>query len=56
MTVSFFSKEGEKIFQIGKDKTGAPTFDAVDIKDSNSVAVSSGRNSNICIAIIEIEI
>ena len=55
MTVSFFSKEGEQIFQIGKDKTGAATFDAVDIKDNNSVAVSSGRDSNICIAMIEIE-
>ena len=54
-TVSFFSKEGEKIFQIGKDKTGAATFDAVDIKVNNSVAVSSGWDSNICIAIIEIE-
>jgi len=54
-TVNFFSQEGEELFQIGKDTTGVPTFDAVYIKDNNSVAVSSGRESNRCIAIIDIE-
>jgi hypothetical protein len=38
-----------------KDKTGSHTFDVVYIKDNNSVAVSSGRGSNRCISIIDIE-
>jgi hypothetical protein len=36
--VSFINKEGVELFQIGKDKTGSCTFDAVYIKDNNSVA------------------
>jgi hypothetical protein len=52
-TVRVINKEGVKLFQIGMDRTGACTFDAVYI--NNSVAVSSGWGSNICIAIIEIE-
>jgi protein involved in ribonucleotide reduction len=32
-TVSFINKEGVELFQIGKDKTGSCTFDAVYIKD-----------------------
>jgi hypothetical protein len=40
-TVRFINKEGVKLFQIGKDKTGSGTYDTVYIKDNNSVAVSS---------------
>ena len=54
-TVSFINKEGVELFQISKDKTGACTFDTAYIKDNNSVAVSSGRGSNRCISIIDIE-
>jgi hypothetical protein len=36
------NKKGVELFQIGKDKTGSDTFDTVYIKDSTSVAVSSG--------------
>jgi DNA-binding beta-propeller fold protein YncE len=54
-TVSFINKEGVELFQIGKDKIGSCTFDAVYIKDSNSVAVSSGGGNNKCITIIDIE-
>jgi len=53
-TVSFINKEGVELFQIGKDRTGSCTFDTVYIKDNNSVAVSSGRGINGCIAIIDI--
>jgi hypothetical protein len=54
-TVSFINEEGIDLFKIGKDKTGSHTFDVVYIKDNNSVAVSSGRGSNRCISIIDIE-
>ena len=54
-TVSFINTEGVVLFQISENKTGACTYDAVYIKDSNSVAVSSGRGDNICITIIDIE-
>jgi DNA-binding beta-propeller fold protein YncE len=54
-TVRVINKEGVELFQIGMDKTGACTFDAVYIKDNNSVAVSSGWDSNRCISIIDIE-
>jgi DNA-binding beta-propeller fold protein YncE len=55
-TISFINKEGVESFQIGKDKTGADTYDAVYIKDNNSVAVSSGdRGVNRCITIINTE-
>jgi hypothetical protein len=48
------STEGVELFKIGEDKTGSRTYDAVYIKDSNSVAVSSGFGSNKCITIIDI--
>ena len=51
-SVRFINKE---LFQIGKDKTGSCTYDAVYIKDTNNVAVSSGNGSNKCITIIDIE-
>jgi len=55
-TISFINKEGSELFQIGKDKTGAETYDTVYIKDNNSLAVSSGdKGDNICITIIDIE-
>ena len=55
-TASFMNKEGEELFQIGKDETGSNTFDTVYIKDTNSVALSSGdKEGNACIAIIDIE-
>ena len=54
-TVSFINKEGVKLFQIGRDKTGSRTYDTAYIKDNNSVAVSSGDDSNRCITIIGIE-
>jgi DNA-binding beta-propeller fold protein YncE len=53
--VRFINKEGIQLFQIGKDKTGSNTYDTVYIKDTNSVAVSSGRGHNRCIAIIDVE-
>ena len=52
--VSFINKEGVELFQIGKDKTGSCTYDTAYIKDNNSVAVSSGDDSNRCITIIDI--
>ena len=52
-TVRFISKEGIELFQISKDKTGS--FDTVYIKDTNSVAVSSGYRDNTYITIIDIE-
>jgi hypothetical protein len=52
--VSFINKEGVELFQIGKDKTGSRTYDTVYIKDNNSVAVSSGEDSNRCITMIDI--
>ena len=54
-TVAFINKEGIKSFQIGKDKTGFSTYDTVYIKDTNSVAVSSGGGGKRCITIIDIE-
>ena len=54
-TVSFISKEGVELFQIGKDKTGSNTCDTVYIKENNSVAVSSGDIDNRCITIIDRE-
>ena len=52
---SFINKDGVGLFQIGKDQTGSDTYDAVYIKDNNSVAVSSGKGRNKCITIIDIE-
>jgi len=52
---SFINKEGLELFQIGKDKTASDTYDTVYIKDNNSVAVSSGKDRNRCITIIDIE-
>ena len=54
-TVRFINKEGVELFQIGKDKTGANTCDTVYIKDTNSVAVSSGGRGKRDITIIDIE-
>jgi DNA-binding beta-propeller fold protein YncE len=54
-TVSFINTEGVELYQIGKGKTGAHTYDTVYIKDNNSVAVSSGGGSNKCITIIDID-
>ena len=53
--VRFINTEGVELFQIGKDKTGASTCDTVYIKDTNSVAVSSGGRGKRCITIIDIE-
>ena len=53
--VRFINKEGIELFQIGKDKTGSGTYDTVYIKDTNSIAVSSGGGGKSCIAIIDIE-
>ena len=54
-TISFINKEGVESFKIGKDKTGAGTYDTIYIKDNNSVAVSSGdQGVNRCINIINI--
>jgi protein involved in ribonucleotide reduction len=39
-TVRFINKEGIESFQLSKDETGS--VDTVYIKDTNSVAVSSG--------------
>ena len=55
-TISFINEEGVESFKIGKDKTGAGTYDTIYIKDNNSVAVSSGdQGVNRCINIINIE-
>ena len=54
-TVTFINKDGEELFQIGKDQTGSDTYDTVYIKDNNSVAVSSGIGDKQCITIIDIE-
>ena len=54
-TVRFINKEGIASFQIGKDKTGSDTYDKVYIKDTNSVAVSSGYGGHRCITILDIE-
>jgi DNA-binding beta-propeller fold protein YncE len=55
-TVRFINKEGIQSFQISKDKTGSCTYDTVYIKDTNSVAVSSGVIAGKrCINIIDIE-
>ena len=54
-TVIFISKDGVQLFHIGEDKTGARPYDTVYIKDTNSVAVSSGFGGNKGIAIIDIE-
>ena len=53
--VSFINTEGVELYQIGKDKTGACTYDTVYIKDNNTVAVSSGGGGNRCITIIDID-
>jgi hypothetical protein len=53
--LTFLNKEGVELFQIGKDKTGSSTFDALYMKEDNSVAVSCGDAGNRCIAIIDIE-
>jgi WD40 repeat protein len=53
-TISFINRDGVELFQIGKDKTGADTYDTFYIKDNNSVAVSSGFEVNRCITIIDI--
>ena len=52
--VTIFTKDGVELFQICKEKTGSDNYDTVYIKDSNSVAVSSGGGSNRCITIIDI--
>jgi len=54
-TIRFINKEGIELFQISKDKTGSNTYDTVYIKDTNSVAVSSGYGGNRCITLIEID-
>jgi hypothetical protein len=54
-TVRFTNKDGVELFQIGKDKTGSNVYDTVYIKDTNSVAVSSGWRGKGCITIIDIE-
>jgi hypothetical protein len=53
--ITFWNKEGVEIIKIGKDKTGARTHDTLYIKVDNIVAVSSGRGTNRCITIIDIE-
>ena len=56
-TVRFINKEGIELFQISKDKTGSDYYDTVYIKDTNSVAVSSGwGGGKICTCITEIDI
>jgi hypothetical protein len=54
-SVCFMNTEGVELFQIGKDRIGSATCDAVYIKDNNSVAVSSGWGDNRCITIIDID-
>jgi hypothetical protein len=49
------SKEGVELFHVDVDKTGCRTYDAVYIKDNNSVAVSSSDGSNSRITIIDLE-
>jgi F0F1-type ATP synthase membrane subunit b/b' len=49
------SKNRVELIKIGKDKTGASSYDTVYIKDTNSVAVSSWYGGNGCITIIDIE-
>ena len=53
-TISCINK-GVELFQIGKDKIGSETYDAVYIKDNNSLAVSSGFGIKKCITITDIE-
>jgi hypothetical protein len=53
--VRFLNKDGVELSQIGEDKTGSCTYHTVFIKDTNSVAVSSGEGINICITMIDIE-
>ena len=55
-SVRFINKEGIESFRIGKDKTESDTYDAVYIKNTNNVAVSSGYGDNRCISIIDTEI
>jgi hypothetical protein len=43
------------LFQMDKDKIGSSTYDALYIKEDNSVAVSSGVEDKRCITIINIE-
>jgi WD40 repeat protein len=52
-TASFINKDGDELFQIGEDKTGACIYDTVYIKDDNSVAVSGGDNRRITMIDIE---
>ena len=54
-TVSFINKEGVELIQIGRDKTGSDTYDAVYMKAINSVAVSTADGENRCITKIDIE-
>ena len=53
--VTFLNSEGVELFQIGRDKTGSYTSDTVNIKEDNSVAVSSGGGKKTCISIIDID-
>jgi len=53
--VRFIDKDGVELFKIGKQKKGFSTYDTVYLKDSNSVAVSSGVVGKRCITIIDIE-
>jgi hypothetical protein len=41
------NKEGVELFQMDKDKIGSSTYDALYIKEDNSVAVSSGVEDKI---------
>ena len=53
--LTFLNKEGVELFQMGKDKIGSSTYDALYIKEDNSVAVSSGVEDKRCITIINIK-
>jgi len=53
-TINFINREGVESFQITKHTIGSDTYDAVYIKDNNSVAVSSGLGRNKCITMIDI--
>jgi hypothetical protein len=53
--VTFLNKEGVELFQIGKDKIGFRTYDALYIKEDNGVAVSSGLYAKPYITLIDIE-
>jgi DNA-binding beta-propeller fold protein YncE len=53
-TINFINREGVESFKITKHTIGSDTYDAVYIKDNNSVAVSSGPGCNKCITIIDI--